>query len=162
MTVLMTNLFRKMAAHATAVAGLTLLVGCSSSSQELARARAIGVVRVDQGPLEQGTIRFVPIDGTKGPMTTATISEGMFDIPAEYGPLIGKHRVEIEATDPNGFAPDDEEAAQKWIAMGRPRLAGIRIPLVYNQKSTLRAEILPGDENWMEFDLVVNDSQARK
>lgn len=63
-----------------------------------ARVPVSGQVRVDGRPLHRGWVSFVPLDEPGAPVAAAYIThkaDGRFDIPAEHGPVPGRHRVEI-------------------------------------------------------------------
>ena len=51
-------------------------------------------------PVEDGQIRYIPIEGTEGPITVAHISGGKYACNDKGGVPVGKHRVEILAWDP--------------------------------------------------------------
>lgn len=134
-------------------------VGCGKA--ELKRQRAWGVVQVDQSPLTDGTIRFVPTKDTRGPATVAVVKDGFFELPAEVGPLVGTHRVEIEAAVDPGFAIDDEAAFAAAMAAGKgPPIPSQPIPPRYNRSSTLEIKVTDDPEaNSYEFMLVTNSSK---
>ncbi len=80
-----------------AVSSLCCVVcsGCGSTgvpSKELQ-----GTVTFQGEPVEQGTIRFVPVDGTPGPACVGQISRGKYCIKSRGGVPLGSHRVEINA-----------------------------------------------------------------
>lgn len=138
---------------------LMVTTGCGKS--ELKRQRAWGVVQLDQSPLAAGTIRFVPAGETRGPATVAPVKDGFFELPADVGPLVGKHRVQIEANVDPGFAIDDEAAfmAAMTAAKGSP-LPPQPIPPRYNRKTTLEVEVTNDPEaNTYEFMLVTDNSK---
>lgn len=132
------------------------LCGCSSvSDAPFERADVSGTVTLDGELLDEGFVRFVPIEGTTGPKVTAPIDRGLFILPPELGPVIGRHRVEIESTDDGGLAMDDEEALERILAQqGKPRIDIVRVPAAYNKQSTLTAEISAQTPNDFNFQLV--------
>lgn len=138
------------------LAASVLLAGCASTSSEAPdRAPVMGLVTLDGELLEQGVIRFIPTEGTSGPQTTAVIDRGMFTLPAEYGPVVGRHRVEIKSTDRGGLAMDDEEAlARLQAAKEKPKIEIVRVPEVYNRNSTLVAEVPRTGTSDLNFELV--------
>ncbi len=74
---------------------IILLTGCGGGQLD---ARIVeGRVTSGGEPVELGQIRFVPIDGTSGPASVATIRDGHYRIEARGGVPFGKHRVEIDA-----------------------------------------------------------------
>lgn len=105
------------------------------------RASVSGAIFVAGRPLESGTVRFVPIDGTEGPMATGPIIGGYYDLNEQNGPVAGKHRVEIEATDFLGFDLGDETAFQAALARNGGRLPHSPVAASYGRRSKLTAEI---------------------
>lgn len=133
---------------------ILLLAGCGGGSDDSPpRAAVNGTVLLDDVPLPTGIIRFVPKDETPGPKLSDPITGGEFTLPAELGPWVGTHRVEIESTDLGGLAPDDETAVVRLQAQGIKRIERIEIPPSYNRRSTLEATILADQENELEFKL---------
>ena len=139
------------------------VTGCGGSDPNApARAAVSGTVTLDGQPLAAGVIRFIPTKETKGPKTTATIEDGVFTLPAEFGPLAGRNRVEIESLDNGGFAMDDEEALQRLHE--QPPAAPIevvRVPPTSNRRSRLVAEISETDDNKLSFELVSTQRRRR-
>jgi hypothetical protein len=48
-------------------------------------------------PIADGSINFIPIDGTAGPTAGASITDGRFSIPRRGGLVPGRYRVEISS-----------------------------------------------------------------
>jgi hypothetical protein len=120
----------------------TWVAGCSSG---LPYGDVQGEVTLDGKPLDEGVVRFVPIDG-KTPTASALIEGGKF---SERVP-VGSHRVEISSPKlPKGFTSSkqlkrgtvDEGSALEEL-----------IPECYNTRSELRAEVKQGP-NPVRFDL---------
>lgn len=133
------------------------ICGCGGSSgPEFPRAAVSGTVTLDDTPLSEGVIRFVPTEGTQGPKTSAVISQGQFSLEEERGPVVGKHRIVIESTDNGGYALDDEEALQKLKASGVKRIDVLQVPAIYNSRSTLTKTISTDGPNEFTFDLKSN------
>ncbi|MGC1274571.1 MAG: hypothetical protein WBC44_12775 [Planctomycetaceae bacterium] len=132
-----------------AVAALTAAAGCESES--LPRASVSGVVYADGQELQSGVIRFVPINGTKGPIVTVPVAEGSFSLSAENGPVIGSHRVEVQATDFLGFDLGDQAAAEQAIRATAGRLPKSPVPAGYGERSPLTAEISPEGAEGLVF-----------
>lgn len=130
-------------------------VGCAGSPEEpLQRVAVAGRVTLDDHPLPQGVIRFIPAAGNSGPKTSAEIDNGAFSLPAELGPVVGQHRVEIESTDTSGLAMDDEQALER-LNQQRPRqpLKVLVLPPIYNEQSQLTATIPETGDLELEFKL---------
>ncbi len=131
------------------------LAGCSSAPEnETPRMAVSGTVTLDGQPLENGVIRFVPQAEVKGPKASVAVNGGRFEIPAEAGPVAGRHRVEIESTDHGGIAPDDETALADLAAGKRKPVKPAKIPGIYNIRSTLQRTIQSDFANQFEFPLV--------
>lgn len=135
--------------------GLMTAFGCQNSVDGPPRAAVSGTVTVDGEPLETGTIRFVPAMQTGGPKVSAVVNNGWFDLPREFGPVVGQHRIEIEAPPAGDIEMDDEQALERLRQAGRKaRIEVVRIPAVYNTKSQLAAEISATEPNDLSFDLL--------
>jgi len=130
---------------------VSLLAGCGRANA-LQRAPVDGYVSIDGQPLQSGSIRFIPTENTKGPAAVANIDEGYFELPRESGPVIGKHRIEIEATNHLGFDLDDEQAYARTIAQGQ-QLARNPVPESFNRQSRLVIELSPEGQLDLNFRL---------
>ena len=122
--------------------------GCQDAGPD--RAPIAGRVTVGGEPLAAGRILFKPIAPTEGPVTSAAIVDGAYRLSEEQGPIVGKHRVELEAELPLGFALDDEQAFAK---RGGKRLPPNPIPPQFNRQSTLRVEVLAETENTFDIEV---------
>jgi hypothetical protein len=140
--------FRKVHALVWFAAGLLLFAGLlllflgSKSGPTVA-----GFVRLDNDELlTEGTIRFVPIEGTDGPDSGADIKNGYYRI--EKGLRVGKYRVEIQAT---------KELRRPVINPVIPsEMFQAEVPAIapeYNVKSGLIVEVLPGANKDVDFDV---------
>jgi hypothetical protein len=100
-----------------------LLAGCSRSPTR----RVSGEVSYKGVPIKDGTIEFIPIEGTGGPTVGASITEGAYDVPAAKGPLVaGTYRVKLWAVRDTGKFPPG------------PR---------YAKSTTIREDIIPNEFN---------------
>lgn len=72
------------------------LLGCGGSS-ELEKVVVEGQVSVDGEPVQNGEIRFFPINGTPGAVSGGPIRDGRYKAEAKGGVPVGEQRVEIEA-----------------------------------------------------------------
>lgn len=127
---------------------LAVFAGCGQSGPE--RAPIKGRITVAGAPLAAGQILFVPIAPTTGPATTAAIKNGEFSLEQENGPVVGTHRVEVEADLQLGFPLDDDVAfAQRRAAPLPPN----PIPQRYNRQSTLPCEIKANEQNTFTLDV---------
>ena len=127
---------------------LSGLLGCSGDNgPELYSVS--GAVSLDGGELKQGSITFVPKEGTSGPSGGAEIKDGVYSVPKEKGLAAGKYRVEIRAIMKTG----------KKVEAGSPSPPGTMvdeikeaIPARYNTNSDLEAEI-SGNQEAVDFEL---------
>lgn len=125
-------------------------IGCGDVPEGPLRAAVSGTITLDGKPLEEGTVVFVPTEGTAGPRITVTVANGQFEADAEHGPVVGQHRVEIQST--CGPAFDDEQMVSS-LAEKPQRLNVVIVPPVYNTNSQLTASIQEGIQNALTFDL---------
>ena len=117
-----------------AIAGMACCaVGCGGDG--LTRVVVSGAVKLQDRPVEDGQIRFIPQDGTNGPLTIAPIRQGHYRVDLKGGVPVGKYRVEILAWDPSVPPPrgPGEPPRPQWV------------PDKYNAESTLRASIDASD-----------------
>ena len=124
------------------IAGCTITsVGCQEPSEAFTRVGVEGTVMLDDQPLDQAVIRFIPSGTTAGPKTTFAICQGQFSASESVGPAVGTHRVEIDLTDEGEFAHDDEQALRSLVTTRRKRIARPQLPAVYHRNSTLTARL---------------------
>lgn len=123
---------------------LALLAGCGNSA---GRQALQGSVTLDNAPLEQGTVRFIPVQGTNGPSAGGEIKKGEFSIAADKGVLCGSFRVEITASRKTGQKVRDRFTGEMT------ELNTQFLPPRYNSNSELTAEVKNGGENRFEFAL---------
>lgn len=141
-----------------AVLGLFALVattGCGSSSG-LERIFVEGAASYRGKPLEKGEIRFVPIQGTKGPANTAQISEGRYRIIERGGVPAGMYRVEIQAfrAIPNAKPYTQDQADGRWDIKAGDIPEEQFLPIQFNRTSKLEVLIdAGGSEVTKDFDL---------
>ncbi|RPI90973.1 MAG: hypothetical protein EHM42_00520 [Planctomycetaceae bacterium] len=124
----------------------TVTLGGCGSKDGPARVPVGGTIRFDDVPLRSGTIRFIPMGTTQGPSAVATVKDGVYRLTASDGPIVGTHRVEIEATALQNFALDDEQAYARQAEQGGVPLPPNPIPPIYNRQSTLQRD-LPAEGN---------------
>ena len=125
----------------------TLALGCQGQQEGPARGALAGQVSLEGESIQDGRISLIPIDGTKGPASGGTISLGKYSIPANKGPVIGRHRVEITASRKTG-----KQLKAMPPATGTMDEMEQYIPSKYNTTSTLTTEIKQGD-NTANFNL---------
>jgi hypothetical protein len=116
--------------------------GCSDGGPS--RLEISGMVTLDGEPLDQGSIDFRDTAGEL-PTSGAMISAGVYHIPHEKGLLPGRYQVSIDSADPDG-----QTASPTEYSMSIPVS---RIPLKYNGKSELTAEVSETSANRFDFAL---------
>lgn len=84
---------------------LVLLVATTSGCGDgdgLARVAVHGAVTLNGEPVPNGVIRFAPSAQTQGPIASAMITDGEYEIPQDQGPVAGEYEVRVQAyDDPN-------------------------------------------------------------
>lgn len=118
------------------------LVGCGSAG-ELERVEVRGTAAYAGTPVENGEVRFFPIDGTRGPVSGAPIVKGKYEVNQRGGVPVGTHRVEVEAFRPSQAYPElNVEGGHREQYL----------PQKYNVVSELTVKI-PGDSSVFTYDL---------
>lgn len=123
-------------------------LGCSAEGPQ--RANVSGRVTIGGQPLAAGRILFVPIAPTSGPAASARITDGAYHLSEAEGPVVGTHRVEIEADRSLGFAIDDEVAFAKRAQKPWPKSP---IPPAFGRESRLTVTIEAGRENTFDVEI---------
>lgn len=131
-----------------AVTGLMTggLMGCGPGGPpEPERAVVFGEVTYQGKPIQDGVIRFI---SDAGPSAQGPIRAGVYRIDHKGGVPVGDCRVEIEAYQEQ----DIKDVGTTLIEM--PKRIGVQIlPERYNTKSTLRIDIVSGQQNEHDFNL---------
>jgi hypothetical protein len=136
--------------------------GCGSGDEGPTRVSVSGTVLLDGVPLASGMIRFIPTDSNTGPAAAAVIRNGAYELDESEGPVIGRHRVEIEASGYLAFAVDDEQSYAAFVqsdAVRQPRMLENPVPETYNRRSTLSVAIQPDEANQHDFELASTPAQ---
>lgn len=130
-----------------------LVVGCLFGSgcdhKDANRGAIGGEVTLDGTPIVQGSILFVPIEGTQGAVTGGPIENGRYQLVGNVGPAIGWNRVEIHAPRktgkmiPKGLGGTGEMVDEQVDAVAPS----------FNAASMLKVEVKPGD-NTANFEVV--------
>lgn len=126
---------------------LVLLLGCSPSD----RGEVSGTVKLDGLPIEEGSIQFIPVEGTTGPSAGAIIAQGKYHIPASHGAAVGKNRVELRAFKLSAKKIQDPTALPGTTTSERVPA----FPPEYNDRSTVVKDIRSGS-NTIDFDVQTN------
>ncbi len=103
---------------------------------------------LDGQPLAQGSILFVPGEGTSGTATGGDIKDGKYRLFGAKGPAVGWNRVEITAARPSGKMVPDPLGPPG----SRREMYVSAVATRFNTDSTLKIEIQPG-ENRADFDV---------
>lgn len=117
-----------------------LVMGGCGGADGPKRVTVGGYVSFDGAPLKSGSIRFIPTEGTTGPAAVAMIDDGFYELPRESGPVLGKHHIEIEATNHLGFELDNEQDFARKIQSGEP-IPKNPVPEAFNRLSQLVVEL---------------------
>ncbi|MCC6492722.1 MAG: hypothetical protein IT424_06855 [Pirellulales bacterium] len=129
------------------------LLGCGE--QPVDRATVRGRVSFRGEPIQDGTILFSPVGGGEsqaaGP-SSGKIIGGAYQLDGDNGPVVGSHRVEIQAYRKTGrkipdMLGDVSKANRALVEEVVPML-----PAEFNVESTLTADVAPG-ENTKDFNL---------
>jgi hypothetical protein len=130
---------------AAAVSGM--LIGCGKSST-VERQEITGTVKFRGRPVDDGYIRFAPLDGQPSG-DSAQIVKGKYTIVRAKGMYPGKYRVSIwagnEMSGAGDASPDSPHA-------GKPQ-ARERIPAKYNNESELVREVTQDGPNEFNFEI---------
>ncbi len=124
-------------------AALLLVAGCSGNKAEVS-----GTVRLDGELVEEGSINFIPVEGTTGAGAGAVIKNGKYHVPRSQGVTVGKNRVELRAFKKTGKQAPDPTGLPG--AMTEERVPAF--PPEYNDSSTVVKEIARG-ANTIDFDV---------
>lgn len=102
--------------------------------------------------MEKGQIRFVPIEGTKGPTSGADIVDGKYTVVNRGGVPFGTHRVEIRAY----RVDEDAQPVGEFDPAYKPGEKPLEqyLPDQFNDRSQLRNVVPEGvKEHEANFDL---------
>ena len=137
-------------------ASLLNFAGCGQTGPE--RAAVEGNVVIGGEPLKAGRILFLPMAPTEGPATSVAVVDGAYRTDRSAGPLVGQHRVRVEAALDLGFAIDDEQAFAAQVAV--PSMKQI-VPPEFNENSQLTAEIRASEVNRCDVSIPAIVQSAR-
>jgi hypothetical protein len=131
-------------------AALGLAVGCTGSGDDLPREAVSGTVTLDNQPLANGSISFMPpVAGGTATSGGSTITNGKFSFPRETGLVPGSYNVAIYASQQSA-----ERTKPAQVGGGkRSELAKELIPAKYNSQTELKSEIKKGGGNDLTFTL---------
>ena len=120
---------------------MVLIAGCGRNGSD--RVVVEGTVTYRGEPLPSGRIRFVPIKGTKAPLSGADVVGGKYVVDAKGGVPVGTHQVQITAqrVDPK-YAGRGDSVPGDFQDVGGPPVEQY-IPKRYNVQSELEITIPP-------------------
>lgn len=128
---------------------LIVLLGCGVPDGP-PRVAVEGEVSLNGKPIENGSILFIPAEGTQGPQAGRKIQNGYYQLSRSEGPVIGMLRVEIRADQELAYDPTEPEESVLHIGESLPPNP---VPPIYNERSTLLVETTAEGENRFDFRL---------
>lgn len=146
--------FRALATLSTAFVAVSV-AGCGGVEGP-AREPISGVVTLDGKPLDQGLITFIPESGGDL-IVSGLVVDGAFDLPRHEGPGLGAHRVEVRARKETGKVLKNREDPENPI---KEQVEAV--PVRYNQRSELRAEVLEGADNRFTYELAGSQPAVKR
>jgi hypothetical protein len=120
---------------------ISMLFGCGRTST-LEMVGVGGSVTYQGKPIPEGEIRFMPQEGTKGPVSTAIIQDGRYEVKARGGVPAGAHRVEIRA-----FRTLTSKAAMDLPGAAPGGVKQQYLPKKFNDQSEMKETIDSGTRN---------------
>jgi hypothetical protein len=124
---------------------LTFLLAGGCGSLTSSGYSVLGTVTWKGQPLDQGSIQFLPEGGQeKAQMVGTEIKDGHYALPNPPGLAPGTYKVRINSrSGVNPAAPPDANLADPSSKE--------RIAKKYNEETTLKAEVKPGQTNTFDF-----------
>ena len=109
-----------------------------------------GTVTYDGQKVPEGTVRFMPIDGTLGPASTSTIVNGEYRVEGRGGVPLGKHRIEVDARKKTGrkiMGTDgrDTREVDETVRLGPDACS--------DQRSPLRCEVTAKSDGRIDIEI---------
>ena len=124
---------------------ICISLGCSD------QVKLSGVVTLDSTPVEQGFVRFVPVEGTTGPASGSEIVSGQYQVKARGGLPEGTYRVEITAYRDIGVNTSSSNASQQESILGPAKEQ--YIPSKYNSDSEVTIVVSLDETSQRDFEL---------
>ena len=121
--------------------------GCSGSTKKVVH----GTVSCGGEKPCDGSICFVPVEGTVGPISSARIVDGEYRIEARGGVPVGRHRVEIRAGKKTGRQvatariPGERTMTDEVVPISPVEYEGKQSPLV--------VEVTSGGDGRIDIDI---------
>ena len=133
----------------TAIAGPCFIAGCGGPADELPRQAVGGSVRFKGEPLKEGSIQFQPTSPGEATAAGGPIVDGKYSIARSEGLVPGTYQVIISGIKAEAVATKSEMPGDSKPAP----VAKDPIPVEYNARSKLTAEIKKDAANQFDFDL---------
>jgi hypothetical protein len=132
----------------------SLSEGCGGATDHLPREPVSGSVLFNDQPLKNGSIQFMPVESKDRGSSGGMITDGQFRVNRDVGPVPGKYSVMIFAGGEPAAATTPRRAAKTGTRSAEQPPMGLGlIPLRYNLKTELTAEVMAGGPNHFAFDL---------
>jgi hypothetical protein len=138
----------RLASSVKLLAGVTVLLPLAGCGNAPERQEITGTVNFQGRPVEDGVIRFEPVDG-QSTGDGAHILHGKYRIVKAKGMHPGKYRVSIYAGDGRSGAGD----ASPDSPHERTKAGKEMIPAAYNEKSDVVREVTRDGPNQFDFDI---------
>jgi hypothetical protein len=132
-----------------AIAGPGFIAGCGGPADNLPRQAVGGTVRFKGAPLKEGSIQFQPTSPREVTAAGGPIVDGKFSIAKSEGLVPGNYLVIISGIKAEAVATKPEMPGDSKPAP----VARDPIPVEYNARSKLTAEIKKDAANEFDFDL---------
>jgi hypothetical protein len=133
----------------TAIAGPCFIAGCGGPADGLLRQAVGGNVRFKGEPLKESSIQFQPTSAGEATALCGSIVDGKYSLAKSEGLVPGKDPVIISGIKAEAVATRSEMPGDSKPA---PDVKD-PIPVEYNAKTTLTAEIKKDAANQFDFDL---------
>ena len=141
--------FLRMAVVAVGCAALAAtMVGCDKGTG-LTKVVVTGTITYNGEPIDNGEIRFLPIDATQGPISGGPIVKGTYKAVSKGGVPVGTHRVEIRGYMPAAVVTGSSTAAVE----GGPAVQFV--DKTFNDQSELTCKI-DSSTTTKDFNLTTN------
>jgi hypothetical protein len=120
-------------------------LGCGGGAGDTPELGTVhGLVKMDGQPLPDATVRFMPVEAGRF-STGRTDENGEYELQysqSAEGAVLGKHKVTIRT-----YSSDDDNVVPE------------KVPIQYNNETTLEAEVKPGS-NELNFEDLKSDGQV--
>lgn len=110
------------------------------------RAAVSGRVAIDGQPLKEGAITFIPEKPNEGPTAGGIIRDGIYQIDATQGPVLGVNRVEVRGAIRTGRKVPDRRMPGKELD------EVLDVPARYHSPTEFKRTVSAGKNNF-DFEL---------